>query len=189
MHHHGLDWEPGNWWKSTIGLGRNIEKMPHPPRAGEITEHYMLNRAYDPELFDAQIHIHRDPDILKQQLQARGNSAYISDAMDLDKSLGVADLGYNTLNGESIDLGNGVQMKLRPHEGWGNQLDERLMAGGIDPTGMSRHEKLLSLHSGKKESGSGWTPYMKNPLSGGQTLALGASVPLGVMAARRLARR
>jgi hypothetical protein len=62
------------------------------------------------------------------------------------------------------------------------------MSGGIDPTGMTRHQKLLSLHSGKKETGAGWTPYVKNPLSTGETLALGASVPLGMMAARALRR-
>jgi len=186
MKHHGLDWEPGNWWKSTVGLGRNIEKMPHPPRAGEITEHYMLNRAFDPELFDAQIHIQRDPEVIKHQLRQRGNSAYISDMMNLDKSLGVSDLGFHTLGGDTIDLGDGIMMKMRPREGWGNQLDEGLKAQGIDASGLSRHEKLLSLHSGKRTLGAGWTPYVKNPLSQGQTLALGASVPLGLLAARAL---
>lgn len=188
MSHYGLDWEPGNAWKSTIGLGRNVEKMPHAPRAGEIMEHYLLNRTHDPELFDAQIHLRRNPDAIRQQLNHRGNAAYIGDLMDLDKSLGVADLGFDTLNGDEIDMGNGTIMKLRPHEGWGNQLDQRLMAAGIDSAGLSRHEKLLTLHSGQRTTGGGWTPYLKNPLSTGQTLALGASVPLGVMAARALAR-
>lgn len=189
MSHYGLDWEPGNAWKSTIGLGRNVEKMPHAPRAGEIMEHYLLNRTHDPELFDAQIHLKRDPDVIRQQLNRRGNAAYISDLMDLDKSLGVADLGFDTLEGDTIDLGNGTVMKLRPHAGWGNQLDRRLLASGIDPTGLSRHEKLLTLHSGQRTTGGGWTPYLKNPLSSGETFALGASVPLGMMAARALTRR
>lgn len=189
MSHYGLDWEPGNAWKSTIGLGRNVEKMPHAPRAGEIMEHYLLNRTHDPELFDAQIHLRRDPNVIRQQLNHRGNAAYIGDLMDLDKSLGVADLGFDTLDGDEVDMGNGAVMKLRPHEGWGNQLDQRLLAAGIDPSGLSRHEKLLTLHSGRRTTGGGWTPYLKNPLSTGQTMALGASVPLGVMAARALARR
>ncbi len=80
-------------------------------------------------------------------------------------------------------------MKIRPREGWGNQLDQRLMQSGINPEGLSRHEKLLSLHGGKRTSGAGWTPYVRNPFSGTETLALGASIPLGVMAARALARR
>jgi hypothetical protein len=189
MKHYGLDWEPGNSWKSTIGMGRNVESMPHAPRAGEIVEHYLLNRTHDPELFDAQIHLKRDPEVIRQQLNSRGNAAYIGDTMDLDKSLGVADLGFDTLNGDAIDLGNGTYMKLRPQEGWGNQLDERLMAAGIDPNGLSRHEKLLSLHAGKKTRGAGWLPYVKNPFSGGEMAAIGASVPLGVMAARALSRR
>lgn len=189
MKHYGLDWEPGNAWKSTIGLGRNVEKMPHAPRAGEILEHYLLNRTHDPDLFDAQIHIRRDPKVIREQLNRRGNAAYIGDMMDLDKSLGVADLGFDTLGGEMVDIGDGIQLKLRPREGWGNALDQQLMAKGIDPNGLSRHEKLLSLHGGKRTSGAGWTPYVKNPFSTGETLALGASIPLGVMAAKALARR
>lgn len=188
MKHYGLDWEPGNWWKSTVGLGRNIEKTPRAPHAGEILEHYMLGRTYDPELFDAMVHIRRDPAVLKQQLQSRGNSAYISDMMDLDKSLGVAALGFDTLGGETVDIGDGVQLKMRPREGWGNNLDQQLMQKGINPEGLSRHEKLLSLHGGKRTGGAGWTPYVKNPFSTGETLALGASVPLGIMAARALGR-
>lgn len=189
MKHYGLDWEPGNAWKSTLGMGRNVEKMPHAPRAGEIMEHYLLNRTHDPELFDAQIHLRRDPNVIRHQLNERGNAAYIGDTMDLDKSLAVADLGFDTLGGETIDLGDGTVMKLRPHEGWGNNLDQQLMQHGINPAGLSRHSKLLSLHGGKRTEGAGWTPYVKNPLSHGQTMALGASVPLGIMAAKALTRR
>lgn len=189
MKHHGLDWEPGNWWKSTIGLGRNVEKMPRAPKAGEILEHYMLGRTYDPELFDAMVHIRKDPEVIRQQLRARGNAAYISDMMDLDKSLGVAAKGFDTLGGDMIDIGDGVQLKLRPRDGWGNNLDQQLMAAGIDPSNMSRHDKLLSLQAGKRSSGAGWTPYLKNPFSTGETLALAGSVPLGMMAAKALAKR
>lgn len=186
MKHYGLDWEPGNAWKSTIGLGRNVESTPHAPRAGEILEHYLLNRTHDPELFDAQIHIKRDPKVIREQLTRRGNAAYIGDTMDLEKSLGVADLGFDTLGGDMVDIGDGIQLKLRPQEGWGNQLDHQLMQRGINPEGLSRHEKLLSLHGGKRTTGAGWTPYVKNPFTTGQTLALGASIPLGVMAAKAL---
>lgn len=186
--HYGLDWLPGNALHSTIGLGRNIENTPRAPHAGEVLEHYMLGRTYDPELFDAMVHIRRDPALLRHQLQQRGHGGYIGDTMDLDKSLGVADLGFDTLGGETVDLGGGVQMKLRPREGWGNALDEQLQQRGIDPSGLSRHEKLLSLHAGERTTGAGWTPYIKNPFSTGETLALGASIPLGVMAARALRR-
>ncbi len=188
MSHYGLDWEPGHAWKSTIGLGRNVENTPHAPRAGEILEHYLLNRTHDPELFDAQIHLRRDPNVIRQQITQRGRSAAASDFMDLDKSLQVADLGFDTLDGDEINLGSGAVMKLRPHEGWGNQLDQRLTAAGIDPAGLSRHEKLLTLHSGQRTTGAGWTPYVKNPFTPAQTLALGASVPLGILAARALSR-
>lgn len=188
MSHYGLDWEPGHAWKSTIGLGRNVENTPHAPRAGEILEHYLLNRTHDPELFDAQIHLRRDPNVIRQQIAQRGRSAATSDFMDLDKSLRVADLGFDTLDGDEVNLGNGAVMKLRPREGWGNQLDQRLTAAGIDPTGLSRHEKLLTLHSGQRTTGAGWTPYVKNPFTPAQTLALGASIPLGALAARAVSR-
>ena len=187
--HYGLDWLPGNALHSTVGLGRNIEKMPRAPHAGEVLEHYMLGRTYDPELFDAMVHIRRDPEVLKKQLQQRGHGGYIGDTMDLNKSLGVADLGFDTLGGDVVDLGNGVQMKLRPREGWGNTLDDQLAQRGIDAHDLSRHEKLLSLHAGQRTTGAGWTPYAKNPFSTGETLALGASIPLGIAAARSLARR
>jgi hypothetical protein len=188
MSHYGLDWEPGHAWKSTIGLGRNVEGTPHAPRAGEVLEHYLLNRTHDPELFDAQIHLRRDPNVIRQQITRRGRSAAASDFMDLDKSLRVADLGFDTLDGDEIDLGNGAVMKLRPREGWGNQLDQRLTAAGIDPTGLSRHEKLLTLHSGQRTTGAGWTPYVRNPFTPAQTLALGASIPLGALAARAVSK-
>lgn len=189
MSHYGLDWEPGNAWKSTIGLGRNVERMPHAPRVGEIMEHYLLNRTHDPELFDAQIHLKRDPNVIRSQLTHRGNAAYIGDTMDLDKSLGVADLGFDTLGGETIDLGDGTLMKIRPREGWGDALDQRLAQAGIDASGLSRHEKLLSLHQGKRSTGAGWAPYVKNPFSTAEQVAIGASVPLALRAARALASR
>lgn len=188
MSHYGLDWEPGHAWKSTIGMGRNVESTPHAPRAGEILEHYLLNRTHDPELFDAQIHLRRDPNVIRQQITQRGRSAATSDFMDLDKSLRVADLGFDTLDGDEIDLGNGTVMKIRPREGWGNQIDQRLSEAGIDPTGLSRHEKLLSLHDGQRTTGAGWTPYVRNPFTPAQTLALGASVPLGILAAQAVSK-
>ena len=188
MRHYGLDWEPGHAWKSTVGLGHNVENTPHAPRAGEILEHYLLNRTHDPELFDAQIHLRRDPNTIRQQITRRGRSAATSDFMDLDKSLRVADLGFDTLDGDEINLGNGTVMKLRPREGWGNQLDQRLTAAGINPAGLSRHEKLLTLHSGQRTTGAGWTPYVRNPFTPAQTFALGASVPLGVLAAQAVSK-
>ena len=189
MRHHGLDWEPGNWWKSTVGMGRNVEATPHAPQAGEILEHYMLGRTHNPELFDAMVHIRKDPEVIKQQLRSRGNAAYISDMMSLEKSLGVAALGFDTLDGDAIHIGDGVEMKLRPKTGWGHGLEHQLMMKGINPEGLTRHERLLSLHEGARTTGAGWTPYVKNPFTPGESVALGASVPLGIMAARALSRR
>lgn len=187
IHHYGLDWRPHGRLHSALG-GRDIEKMPRAPRAGEVLEHYQLLRSYDPELFDAVVHIQRDPETIKKQIIGRGQDAYIADMMDYDKSLGVGRLAFDTLGGEPIDIGNGVMLKLRPQTGWGDALDQRLVAAGVDPTGLSRHEKLLSLHAGKKTTGAGWTPYLKSPFTPGEAALLGASVPLSVMAARALAR-
>lgn len=186
--HYGLDWMPHARLHAALG-GRNIEKMPRAPRAGEILEHYQLLRSYDPEMFDAVVHMQRDPDVIKKQIIGRGQDAYIADFMDYDKSLGVGRLAFDTLAGDPVDLGNGTMMKLRPAEGWGDALDQRLVAAGIDPSGLSRHEKLLSLHAGKKTTGAGWTPYLKSPFSPGEAAMLGASVPLGAMAAHMLTRR
>lgn len=183
LKHYGLDWLPGNKLHSIMGGGR-IEKMPRAPKAGEILEHYNLLRSYDPEVFDVVFHIQKDPETIKKQILGRGRSAGVSTFMDYDKSLGVGRLAFDTLAGETVDLGNGTMMKIRPREGWGGeQIDAQLQAKGIDPSRMSRHEKLLSLHAGKAQTGSGWTPYFKSPFSGGETAAIAGSVPLGVAAA------
>lgn len=184
MSNYSLDWEPGRWWKSTIGLGADVEKMPRIPKGGEILEHYMLNRAYNPEAFDAMIHIRRDPEVIRQQLLKRGRGAFTSEMMDLKKSLGVAALGFDTLDGDSIDLGNGVEMKIRPEKGWGDALEKRLEAAGIDHRGLSRHEKILSLHEGQKTHGVGWTPYVKSPFTEQEQGVLERLLPTGLAAAR-----
>ena len=183
IQHYGLDWLPHNKLHSVLGGGR-IEKMPRAPRAGEVLEHYNLLRSYDPELFDVVFHIQKDPETIKKQLLHRGRSAGVSTFMDYDKSLAVGRLAFDTLAGEAVDLGNGAMMKLRPREGWGgDQIDAALQQQRIDPTGLSRHEKLLSLHAKKRQTGAGWTPYFKNPFSPGETAAIAGSVPLGIGAA------
>jgi len=187
--HYGLDWLPGNRWKRFFG-GSHIEDMPRGPRAGEVLEHYNLLRSYDPELFDAAIHIRKDPAEVKQQLIQRGRSAGAAAILDYDKANRVGDLAFDTLSGDAIDLGNGVVMKLRPREGWGAaRLDEQLRSLGVDPARLTRHEKLLSLSEGQKTIGAGWRPYLKSPLSSGEAAVALGSVPLGVgaaLAARRL---
>lgn len=189
LRHHGLDWRPNLRFHQLMG-GGDIEKTPYAPHAGEILEHQQLLRSYDPELFDAAIHIHKDAAAIKAQVLKRGRSARTHDLLDYDKSIDVGRKAFETLDGDAIDLGGGVMMKLRPQAGWGNQLDQRLAAGGIDPSGLTRHQKLLSLYSGKREErGAGWTPYMKNPFSGGETAAIAGSIPLGMLAARALAHR
>lgn len=187
LRHHGLDWRPNMRMHQLMG-GGDIEKTPYAPHAGEILEHQQLLRSYDPELFDVAIHIHKDPEAIKQQVLHRGRGARTADLLDYDKSIGVGRKAFETLGGDVIDLGGGAMMKVRPQEGWGNMLDQQLQQIGIDPAGLSRHEKLLSLHAGQRQTGAGWTPYVRNPFSGGEMAAMAASVPLGVMAARALGR-
>ena len=181
--HYSLDWLPHNKFHSIMG-GGHIEEMPRAPQAGEILEHYNLLRSYNPELFDVAFHIQKDPEIIKQQILNRGRSAGMHTIMDYDKSLAVGRMAFDTLAGDAVDLGGGVMMKVRPQDGWGEaQLDAQLQAKGIDSTRLTRHQKLLSLHAGKKVGGAGWTPYFKNPFSLGETAAVAASVPLGIGAA------
>jgi len=188
MHHYGLDWRPNLGLHRAMG-GGDIEKMPYAPHAGEILEHHQLLRSYDPEVFDAAIHLRRTPEEIRQNILRRGRGAANTDLFDYDKAIGVGDRAFDTLAGETIDLGNGTVMKLRPREGWGNALDQELVKAGIDPTGLSRHEKLLSLQANQRTTGAGWTPYVKNPFTPGETMAIGASIPLSIMAARALAQR
>lgn len=184
MKHYGLDWLPHHKIRNLLSGGSHIEQMPRAPHAGEILEHANILRGYDPELFDVIFHIHKDPEVIRQQILNRGRGARNVDFVDYDKNLGVGRLAFSSLAGDPIDLGGGTMMKIRPREGWGTEkLDEQLQGMGIDTSNMTRHEKLLSIHAGKRERGSGWTPYVKNPLSGGQTALLAASVPIGIGAA------
>lgn len=188
LSHYGLDWRPNMKIKQLMG-GGDIETMPYLPRAGEVLEHQQLLRSYEPEAFDVAIHIHKSPEDIKRQVIKRGRGARTADLLDYEKSIDVGRKAFETLGGDAIDLGGGVMMKIRPQGGWGDALDQRLALGGIDPTGLTRHQKLLSLHSGKREEhGAGWIPYAKNPFSDAETAAIGAAIPLGGMAAKALAR-
>lgn len=183
MKHFGLDWLPNDGINSLMG-NHHIESMPRLPSEGEILEHNLLLRTYDPEVFDAAIHIHKDPEEIHQQLINRGRSAASWSLTDYPKSQAVGQLAFDTLAGDPIDLGNGTLMKLRPQAGWGTErLDQMLAAKGINPGELSRHEKLLSLHMGRREHGQGSTPYMKSPFSNAETAAVAGSIPLGVVAA------
>lgn len=183
--HHGLDWRPNLRLKQLMG-GGDIEKMPYLPQPGEVLEHQQLLRSYDPDKFDVAIHIHKDPETIKQQLLKRGRGARTRELLDYDKSIAVGRKAFETLAGEPIDLGNGTIMKLRPSSGWGSALDDELAQRGIDPTGLSRHEKLLSAHTGVRTTGSGWVPYAKNPFTPSDLQAISASLPLGAAAARAI---
>ena len=179
--HYGLDWLPAEQQELS---GGHLEKMPRAPRAGEVLEHHNLLRTHDPELFDAAFYIAKDPEQIKQQIIQRGRSAGMADFYDYPKTIGVGHLAFDTLAGDPVDLGDGVFMKLRPREGWGaDTLDKTLVAKGIDPAGLTRHEKLLSLYGGKRTTGHGWIPYAKSPFTPGETALAASSVPLGIGAA------
>lgn len=186
MRHYGLDWRPNMRRHQLLG-GRDIEDAPYAPHAGEIVEHQQLLRSYDPELFDAAIHIRKDPATIRAQVLKRGRGARTHDLLDYDKSIAVGGLAFDTLGGDEIDLGGGAYMKLRPQDGWGNHLDQHLRTRGVDPTGLTRHAKLLSLHAGQRTEGAGWLPYAKSPFNDEDKATLAASLPLGVLAARTAA--
>lgn len=184
LKHYGLDWLPNNTLYQALG-GGHIEDMPRPPRAGEILEHYNLLRAYDPEVFDAVVHIKKDPEEIKRRIINRGRSALNADFMDYGLAGNVGGLAFDTLAGDPIDLGDDTMMKLRPREGWNeNKLNDMLQEKNMNPVDLSRHEKLLSLAKGQRTTGSGWTPYVKNPLTSAQTAMALGSVPLGMLAAK-----
>jgi hypothetical protein len=186
MKHYGLDWVPNKGIKTILG-GKAFENIPHAPRAGEIVEHHLLLRSHDPELFDAVVHIKKTPEEIKEQLMRRGRGAAMATMFDYPKSLDVGAKAFDTLQGETVDIGNGIQLKLRPREGWGEaSIDQELQAKGIDPTGLTRHQKLLSLVNEKKTSGAGWVPYAKSPFSLGQTAGILATIPAGILAGKYL---
>lgn len=186
MKHYGLDWVPNKGIKTILG-GKAFENIPHAPRAGEIVEHHLLLRSHDPELFDAVVHIKKTPEQIREQLMKRGRGAAMATMFDYPKSLDVGAKAFDTLGGEAIDIGDGIQLKLRPQTGWGEDaLDSELKNIGVDPTGLTRHQKLLSLINKKKSGGAGWVPYAKSPFSLGETAGILAAIPAGIAAGRLL---
>jgi hypothetical protein len=185
LHHKSLDYRPNLRINQMLG-GGDVEKMPMRPEPGDVLEHHQLLRAYDPEAYDVAIHLLRNPDTLRQQLIQRGRGARAADIMDLDKSIDVGRRAFESLGGDAVDLGEGTMMKIRPQEGWGHGLDDQLSQAHIDPTGLSRHEKLLSLNAGHAMHGSGWLPYMRSPLSQEDTDKIKSTIPLGAAAASAL---
>jgi hypothetical protein len=187
LHHKSLDYRPNLRLNQMMG-GADVENMPMKPDPGEVLEHHQLLRTYDPESYDVAIHILKNSDALRQQLINRGRGARAADMVDLDKSIDVGRRAFDSLGGDVIDIGDGVMMKVRPQEGWGHLLDDQLAQAHIDPTGLSRHEKLLSLNAGHAVHGAGWVPYQKNPFSQKDQDKLRDSMSLGATAARALSR-
>lgn len=186
MKHYGLDWLPNRRFYSLLG-GGNIEDMPHPPRAGEIVEHYNLLRTHDPELFDAVINIQRSPEEIRQHLLKRGRGAGMALFMDYPKAQQVGHRAFDELQGDMVDIGDGIKLKLRPRTGWGQEkIDEQLQTSGMDPTSLSRHQKLLALTTGKRHTGRGWTPYLKSPFKPAETAAVLGAIPLGILAGKAI---
>jgi hypothetical protein len=185
LHHQGLDWRPNAGLHQLLG-GGDIERMPYTPHAGDVLEHQQLLRSYDPSAFDVAIHINRAPEQIKQQIIQRGRDARMADLLDYDKSIAVGNRAFDTLGGDAVDLGGGVMMKMRPDTGWGDALDQQLAQANIDPTGLSRHEKLLSLQGGRRTMGSGWAPYIRNPFDADEMNKLRGAALTGMQAAKSL---
>jgi hypothetical protein len=185
LHHQGLDWRPNAGLHQLLG-GGDVERMPYTPHAGDVLEHQQLLRSYDPSAFDVAIHINRAPEQIKQQIIQRGRDARMADLLDYDKSIAVGNRAFDTLGGDAVDLGGGVMMKVRPDTGWGDALDQQLAQANIDPTGLSRHEKLLSLQGGRRTMGSGWAPYIRNPFDADEMNKLRGAALTGMQAAKSL---
>jgi len=178
INHYGLDWRKENKADQLLTGGRLMELVPYTPKPGQVTEHLKLLRSQDPENYDAFLTIERTPEEIRQQIIRRGRDAQNADIIDYDKDVEVGRLAFDTLDGKAYNLGNRIKLKLKPKSGWGTEkLDSLLQQKGIDSTGLTRHQKLLSLYEKKRTLGGGWTAYAKVPLTEDEIRAFEMALP------------
>jgi len=164
LKHRDLDWEVSPF-THLLGLARAQRKMTFAP--GTVAEQIHLINNVNPDLFDAIVRVHRAPAEVAEQALKRGRGAFQLATMDYPRLHTAIEEGFKRTRGPVSRVGKGVEVKVRPPEGFQADeiLDEALRRIGVDPAGLKRHQKILSLVTEKKHRGLGGgnLPYMKLP--------------------------
>jgi dephospho-CoA kinase len=162
--HRDLDWEVSKL-THLLGLARAQRKMQFAP--GTVAEQIHLVNNVNPDLFDAIIRVHRAPKEVAEQALKRGRGAFQLAAMDYPRLHSAIEAGFKHTEGPIARVGKGIESKVRPPEGFQSEalLDEALQRLGINPEGLKRHQKILSLVKERRTRaiGGGNLPYMKMP--------------------------
>jgi uncharacterized membrane protein len=164
LKHRDLDWEVSKL-THLLGLSRAQRKMRFAP--GTVAEQIHLTNNVNPDLFDAIVRVHRAPEQVARQAIERGRGAFQLAAMDYPRLHGAIEAGFKHTEGPAVRIGKGIEMKVHPTGGFKSDvhLDAALQELGINPEGLKRHQKILSLVMEKKHRGLGGgnLPYMKFP--------------------------
>jgi len=141
-------------------LGRRVDRVKIKP--GAVYEQTHVLRQVDPEDFDYVVHLDVPQSELRNRLLGRGRAAAYH-FLNYDKLRSALRASFDTLGGEIHEIEPGVYLKARPASGWGaaENLNRKLVEMGIDPTGLSREQQILSLVEGRKSTGRGVLPYIR----------------------------
>lgn len=158
--------------------GRGIEGVRIQP--GSIAEKASLLADVPATEFDAVVQL-RPPqkEVLKRALK-RGRTAWLYRVLDLPFSQRLEDLSFeSTVGGKGQRVGD-VRFALvnkRHAAVEGRQLDDKLRWMGIQPKGLTRHQKFISLASGKRFDDAWWKGHSRQHwLSPGDKAIMAAGI-------------
>lgn len=148
----------GKSWKGR-DLAKYVAENPLPP--GLIAEQTHLLTQVDPDQFNSVVYLRKPIEGVVKQMNKRGRGAWQTDLYDypaIDKALSK---GYETLDAPEVQINPTVRMKTRQGESFHADaaLDKELLGLGMDPSNMTREQKVISAALGKRVRLGGTLPY------------------------------
>jgi len=161
------------YYKNGRDLPQFLKNTGGLPR-GSVAEQTHLLSQVEPDTFDAIIRLSKPMNKVKSQLSSRNRGAYQWELYDYPKVHEAIRASFNNTKGAATKVREGIELKVKPKGGFeaNGILDASLRATGIDPKGLSRQQKVISVVTGKKEILDGTLPYFK-----GKTVAELAALP------------
>lgn len=173
--------------------GRDLTKWvsQNELKPGLIAEQTHLLNQVDPDKFDAIIHLDKPMKQVKDQILKRGRGAGQLDVYDYDKLHDAIQTGFHHTAGDAHEVVPGIRVKMRPSTGFqaDNMLNKSLAEKGIDSTGMTRQQKILSTSTGSHQGSSGVLPYVRTGNVAAGAGILGAGGVVGGLGANALQQR
>lgn len=130
---------------------------------GTVTEQSFLLNQVDPDKFDVIVRVHQDPQKTKEQLRARGRGASQWALFDYPKVHRAVGTAFHSTKGAVHSPTKNVELKVKPKGGFQATtiLDKKLTGMGIDPTKMTRSQKVMSVTEGRKVRRAGMFAVLK----------------------------